>query len=115
MRVGKIYKRNDSLSDARYLCTGITTTGNAVVLVKYINPTITKELEFIVFKEYFSKYEEVKNSGKIILVVGKFKDFNRIDSFCFTSMEDYKEWKKHSSNFTRFAVKEIEWEEGEGL
>lgn len=120
MRVGKTYKRNDSLSDARYLCTGITTTGNAVALIKYINRTITKEFESIIFKEYFSKYEEVKEKlkGTKWLVIGTPNPVRSppfISYVSFNTREEAESWIKITRHFTIFAIKEVQWEEGEGL
>jgi len=104
-KIGERYK----LWGGIYECLSMTPKGNAIMVFE------NTDKEFILYKESFHRLEKIKLSGKKVLVIGKFKDSDEIVSYLFKDIESYKNYPKNSNSLIPLAIKEVEWEEGEGL
>lgn len=105
IKVGERYK----LWDMAVKCLSITPNGNALCVLE------DKNREFLAYKEEFHRLQKIKLSGKKVLVIGRFKETISLVSYVYENIETYRNSIKPNSNFVPLAIKEVEWEEGEGL
>ena len=62
----------------------------------------------------FYHLKKAKLSGKKVIVIGRFKESDDIVAFIYSDMNSYRNSNRNPL-FITLAIKEIEWEEGEGL
>lgn len=115
MMVGKKYKyKYNNLSNLEHTCLYLTPQGGAIFLHGLSGK------EFFVEKDCIHFYEEVKEKlkGTKWLVIGTPNPVRSppfISYVSFNTREEAESWIKITRHFTIFAIKEVQWEEGEGL